>query len=584
MSTNPAKRELSNPCSPEPKPVTKKQDVEDKELPALELDSSANKEEDHDKPSTVNQDKPRFRREKQPPKPKNRKYKAKDVDETSPQGVLQFEIAEILEENKLTPDNIANDMKSVLNDRTVLERYHREVEHVEVIKLTSNGDGLGLIANPVEPHKKQIVIIPFAIKGDVVTIRVFKTHPQYVECDLLKIETGSKDRDDSLIRCEYFGKCSGCQYQQLTYETQLLYKKQTIENAYKFLAPKLKIPEVLDTIPSPKQFSYRTKLTPHFDISKRVPQVEQPMFGFGAKGKPEWRETKGGCKSIVDIEECIIGTEMVNIGLTNERKRLETTWKNYKKSATILLRENTKVIKDLETPTLDQLDPASTDADNKISYIEETNGEDKLAKTCVTATRQIVTEYINGFTFEFCAGEFFQNNNSILPKVTEYVCENLQIPRPEGTPLYLVDAYCGSGLFSITASKGVDKVVGVDVSKESIKFAKMNAERNNVKNAVFIDGKAEKIFNEIDTPNDLTSIIIDPSRKGCDLVFLNQLSAYKPAKIVYVSCNVHSQARDLQQFLLDTPNGPEYKIESLRGFDFFPQTHHVESVVVLSRV
>ncbi|KAH3688355.1 hypothetical protein WICPIJ_000661 [Wickerhamomyces pijperi] len=579
IAATPAKRELSNPGSPETKPTAKKQDTENKDVTGLELSTASDKQS-----TTANEEKPKFKREKQPPKPKKRKYKAKDVDETSPAGVLQFEIAEILEENQLTENDIANDISSILNSSEAYHNYHREVEHAEIIKLTSNGDGLALIANPVETQKKQIVIVPFAIKGDIVTIRVFKTHPNYVESDLLKIETGGPDRDNSLIRCEYFGKCSGCQYQQLTYDTQLLYKKQTIENAYKFLAPKLQIPEVLETIPSPKQFSYRTKLTPHFDISKRVPQVEQPMFGFGAKGKSNWRETRGGDKSIVDIEECIIGTQMVNIGMANERKRFETTWKNYKKSATILLRENTKVIKDLQTPVEQQLDPASTDSNDKISYIEETSGEDKLAKTCVTETRQIVTEYINGFTFEFCAGEFFQNNNSILPKVTEYVCSNLQIPRPEGTPLYLVDAYCGSGLFSITASKGVDKVVGVDVSKESIRFAKMNAERNNVKNAVFIDGKAEKIFNEIDTPNDLTSIIIDPSRKGCDLVFLNQLSAYKPAKIVYVSCNVHSQARDLQQFLLETENGHEYKIESLRGFDFFPQTHHVESVVVLSRV
>ena len=95
-------------------------------------------------------------------------------------------------------------------------------------------------------------------------------------------------------------------------------------------------------------------------------------------------------------------------------------------------------------------------------------------------------------------------------------------------------------------------------------------------------GKAEEIFKDINTPPEQTSVILDPPRKGCDDVFLNQLSAYNPAKIVYISCNVHSQARDVEWFLNNTENGAKYEVESIKGFDFFPQTHHVESVAVLS--
>ena len=126
------------------------------------------------------------------------------------------------------------------------------------------------------------------------------------------------------------------------------------------------------------------------------------------------------------------------------------------------------------------------------------------------------------------------------------------------------------------------KVIGVEVSADSVKFARHNAKLNNIKNSHFIVGKAEEIFKDIDTPSEQTSVILDPPRKGCDDVFLNQLSEYKPAKIVYISCNVHSQARDVEWFLNNTKNGELYKVESIKGFDFFPQTHHVESVVVLS--
>ena len=98
-----------------------------------------------------------------------------------------------------------------------------------------------------------------------------------------------------------------------------------------------------------------------------------------------------------------------------------------------------------------------------------------MVKTCVTQTRQIVQEYINGYIFEFSAGEFFQNNNSILPIVIDYVRSNLSLS--EDQPNYLVDAYCGSGLFSITCSSNVSKVIGVEISADSIRFAKRNAEK-----------------------------------------------------------------------------------------------------------
>ncbi|CUS24651.1 LAQU0S18e01134g1_1 [Lachancea quebecensis] len=535
------------------------------------------------------------KKQNKPKKVKLRRYKPKKVDETSPLGVLQHEIDGLLTENGLTREQISNDMVAVLNhkdssDIPMSSHYHREVANVSVLKIGSSGDGLALIPNPVEASKMQVVIIPFALPGDVVKIRVFKTHPHYVESDLLEVEQNSPQRKDELIKCKYFGKCAGCQFQFLPYDVQLNLKRETVANAYKYFAPRLLekalLPEIGETVASPKTFDYRTKLTPHFDMPKKVHKLEErPPLGFGQKGRPTWRNTDaGGSRSILDIEECVIGTRILNEGMENERKKFERDFRAYKRGATILLRENTRLLES-QKPIGEQLGEGSVDPDTgKTSYLEIT--EDRpLAKTCVTNSRQIVTEYINGYTFEFSAGEFFQNNNSILPKVTEYVCNNLQIPgsKPED-PHYLVDAYCGSGLFSITASKGVDKVIGVEVSADSVSFAEANAKANGVENCKFVVGKAECIFASIDTPCDRTSVILDPPRKGCDDVFLKQLAEYNPARIVYISCNVHSQARDMQYFLQETEKGKQYKMESLRGFDFFPQTHHVESVCVLTRV
>ncbi|AAS51482.1 ACR256Cp [Eremothecium gossypii ATCC 10895] len=523
---------------------------------------------------------------------KPKKYKAKPVDPTSPAGVLQFEIDELLREQGLSRVQVETDVTPILNDvrgGPMQQKYNRRLIDVHVLKLTSSGDGLAIVDSPEDSNKKQLVLVPFGLPGDVVTIQVHKTHPHYAEASLLEVQTSAEMRHDDLINCKYFGKCSGCQYQFLTYDQQLQLKQRTVSNAFKFFAPQLLaeglLPTVGETVASPLQFAYRTKLTPHFDMPRKVKQLEtRPPLGFGQKGRPTWRHSDaGGSAAILDIEDCPIGTEIIRRGMRNERARFEETFKNYKKGATILLREHTKVLNPA-APVEEQLDPGSCDpVSGQVSHLR-VDADPPLLKLCTTNTRQIVTEYVDGCTFEFSAGEFFQNNSSILPVVTAYVRDNVRIPNsgPEDKH-YLVDAYCGSGLFSITASKGVDRVIGVEVSADSVAFAERNAKTNGVTNCTFIVGKAEKIFASIDTPCDRTSVILDPPRKGCDDVFLKQLAEYNPARIVYISCNVHSQARDVQYFLKETPNGARYKVDSIRGFDFFPQTHHVEGVCVLSR-
>ncbi|GAV53624.1 hypothetical protein ZYGR_0AK01260 [Zygosaccharomyces rouxii] len=536
---------------------------------------------------------------RKPKKPKLRRYKAKKADPTGPLGVLEFEIDELLQEHGLKREEVKNDVSAILNDVPRLSgpmtrAYHRVVNNIKVLRNASNGEGMALIENPVETGKKQIALIPFGLVGDVVNINVYKTHPYHVETDLLDVVEKSPMRKDELITCKYFGKCSGCQFQFLTYERQLELKRNTIVNAYRYFAPRLVVEklvqEVGETIGSPLKLGYRTKLTPHFDMPRRKQLEDRPPLGFGQKGKQKWRKDNleiGGTGSILDIEECPIGTPAVNMGMSNERQKFDTDYQNYRKGATILLRENTTILNGSEETREQLMDNGSKNEQGEISFVETEDKEKdiKLAKTCVTNTRKVVREYVDGYTFKFSAGEFFQNNNSILPLVTKYVRENLQIPNSEpNAPNYLVDAYCGSGLFSICSSKGVAKVTGVEISADSVSFAETNAKNNGVENCKFIVGKAEKLFESIDTPNDRTSVILDPPRKGCDELFMRQLSEYYPARIVYISCNVHSQARDVEFFLKDTERGKDYKIESLRGFDFFPQTHHVESVCVMSRV
>ncbi|ANB14437.1 Trm2p [Sugiyamaella lignohabitans] len=488
---------------------------------------------------------------------KTKRYREPPVDPISAEGVLINDIRALLKSQGISEDEITNDMKAFFSrDKSVPYPDYQVVE-LKISALSSVGNGIGIWESP-DPEapssiRKRVVVVPYALVGETVKTKIYRTNKYYYESELNEVVDKSPLRDDALVRCKYFTTCSGCQYQMLPYDEQLKIKREVIVNAYAHYAPLLTsddVPSILDTVGSPEQYNYRTKLTPHFDVPRKGRLERIPPIGFGVKGR----------KEVLDIEECVIGTPVINKGMVEQRKVVHENFASYKRGATILLRENIKEIEDSPSTVV-----------------------------CTTDSKEIVTEYVGDFKFKYPAGSFFQNNNSILPSVTSYVRDNIVLPSSGKPPKYLVDTYCGSGLFGITCSTAVEQLIGVEISKDSVEYAQKNAELNNLKNASFIVGEAEKIFDKVSDAPLETSIIIDPPRKGCDKQFLDQLLEFRPAKVVYVSCNVHSQARDIEYLLKSevardrsSNSGNKYIIDSIRGFDFFPQTHHVESVAVLS--
>jgi 23S rRNA (uracil1939-C5)-methyltransferase/tRNA (uracil-5-)-methyltransferase len=142
----------------------------------------------------------------------------------------------------------------------------------------------------------------------------------------------------------------------------------------------------------------------------------------------------------------------------------------------------------------------------------------------------------------------------------------------------LVDAYCGVGVFCLSASAVFDRLAGVEISTIAIHWANANAAINGIDNCQFIIGRAEEIFGGIDFRPRETAVVVDPPRKGCDQSFIEQLLAFGPRRIVYVSCHPASQARDLATFAASS-----YEIRCVQPFDLFPQTRHTECVVTLER-
>ncbi|KAI1172986.1 uracil-5--methyltransferase [Nemania sp. FL0916] len=474
---------------------------------------------------------------------------------------------------------------------------------VKVAELSSTGDALAL-----QEGSRQIYLVPFAVPGDVVKVKVFRhvketeAQPQHTVADFISVVEPAPTRDDSRIRCGYFAKCSGCQFQMLDYAEQLRLKKRIVEKAFRNfseLPPEL-IPAVQDTIGSPMQYGYRTKLTPHFDGPWRsrnkpaVPFTERPDIGFMLKGT----------RKTIDIEDCPIGTDAVRMGMKSERERMDVEFGKYKRGATILLRESTKRV-----PKEVTAEPTAIPSNTTAVKVETDTHVDW--KSCITDSNATSTEYVGDYVFHNPAGSFFQNNNSILPVFTDYIRQHV-LPHPSTststpttptpTPIkYLIDAYSGSGLFTITLASLFKGSTGIDIAEKSIEFARTNAAANNLppSQANFIAADAGKLFANVRYDPNETVVVLDPPRKGCDADFLSQLLRFGPKRVVYVSCNVHTQARDIGMLVRGESGsgaeasenenetkgkGSRYAIESLCGFDFFPQTGHVEGVAVLNRV
>jgi 23S rRNA (uracil1939-C5)-methyltransferase/tRNA (uracil-5-)-methyltransferase len=174
----------------------------------------------------------------------------------------------------------------------------------------------------------------------------------------------------------------------------------------------------------------------------------------------------------------------------------------------------------------------------------------------------------------FLARDFFQNNPFIVPSLLAHV----RAQTAADGARFLVDAYCGSGLFALGAAGAFERVTGVEISASSVEFARANAVANGIANASFQVGDAAAIFSGLDFPSGETAVVIDPPRKGCDEGFLDQLLAFGPRTVVYVSCDPATQMRDLKRFL-----AAGYALAAVQPFDLFPQTRHLECVITLRR-
>ncbi|KJZ80166.1 hypothetical protein HIM_00016 [Hirsutella minnesotensis 3608] len=502
----------------------------------------------------------------------------RNVTQGSTEDVLRLDIEALLESRRSKSDDVE---QSDAAESSPLPAEGTETE-VEVLELSSTGDGLAMRSG-----SDQVYVVPFAVPGDLVNVKVVRhvRNENHTVTDFISVAKPSPLRDDSRISCKYFATCGGCQFQMLDYHEQLRIKKRIVEKAYRNFSnlPAELVPSVADTIGSPLQYGYRTKLTPHFDgpPGARHGRRRGKSSGVTFESCPDIGFMRKGMRKVLDIEDCPIGTQAVRNGMARERERMRSDFATYQRGATLLLRENTHRYHTKDAAEQVPADlPAGAVRHDGDGFID--------VKSCETDPKATTTEYVGDLTFTNPAGSFFQNNNSILPVFTAYVRDRILPPSEPGAPAisYLIDAYSGSGLFTVALSSVFRQSTGIDVAADSINSARRNAALNGLADdrCCFIAADAGELFKSVTYPPDETVVVLDPPRKGCDADFLAQLSRFAPKRVLYVSCNVHTQARDVGVLVRGEGGGAAYRVESLVGFDFFPQTGHVEGVAILNRV
>jgi 23S rRNA (uracil1939-C5)-methyltransferase/tRNA (uracil-5-)-methyltransferase len=520
--------------------------------------------------------------------------------------------------------------------------YRQEIE-LEIVTLTNLGLGLGRVALPrtnessgfrvssfglvdapnsgnPEPGTRNaelgaqnpelpapagagwVVMVPFALPGELVRVRVYRNHKNFSEADLLAVLRPSPHR--VAPRCVLFGRCGGCQYQHLAHAEQLQWKQRQVAELLEHMAGV--VFPVAPVIASPREFGYRSKITPHFDAPRaakssgfRVPGSElsdelspmppalNPKLGtrnpepgilnpepgtlnpeLGTRNSaapappfPIGFLRQGARFEIVDVPRCEIATEAINVRLGEVRAEVKARALRgeYKRGATLLLREASGVV--------------TTDFD---AVITETIAGAGLVEAGLPGSTPPATTAPTSAPLQlhFLARDFFQNNPFILPAFAGYV----RTQAAASGARFLVDAYCGSGLFALSAAPAFERVAGIEISETAVQFARQNAAANGIANATFQAGDAAAIFAGLTLPPGETVVVIDPPRKGCDESFLQQLFAYGPRAVVYVSCDPATQMRDLRHFL-----AAGYALTAVQPFDLFPQTRHLECVITLRR-
>ena len=458
-------------------------------------------------------------------------------------------------------------------------------DHIKVLDAGAKG-----VSVAKAPDGK-VIFIPNVVPGDVVDIQTLKKRKAYYEGKAVRFHEFSEHRIEPI--CEHFGVCGGCKWQNMKYSQQLLYKQNEVKNHLQRIG-KIELPEFEPILGSEKQFFYRNKMEFGFSNSRWLTQDEiESEADLGNKNALGFHIPKMWDK-ILDINKCHLQEDPSN-AIRNEIRDFANTnnlsFFNPRSHEgllrTLMLRtastgeimvliqffEDDKQNRELLLNHLYEKFPQIT----SLQYVINQKANDTLYDTDIKLYkgRDYILEEMEGLKFSINAKSFYQTNSDQAFELYKITRDFAGLTGNE----IVYDLYTGTGTIAQFVSKKAKKVIGVESVPEAIIDAKANAESNNITNCEFFVGDMKVVFNEafIAKHGQPDVIITDPPRDGMHKDVIEQLLKIEPHKIVYVSCNSATQARDLA--LMDE----KYKVTRVRPVDMFPQTHHVENVVLLEK-
>ncbi|MDR3062342.1 MAG: 23S rRNA (uracil(1939)-C(5))-methyltransferase RlmD [Dysgonamonadaceae bacterium] len=459
------------------------------------------------------------------------------------------------------------------------------LENVTITGIAAEGKAIARLDNLV-------IFIPFVVPGDVVDLQLTRKKNSYAEAKAVRFHRYSSQRVEAF--CEHYGVCGGCKWQILPYAEQIRYKQQQVTDNLTRIG-KIPIPEITPILGSEKTVFYRNKL--EFTFSNKRWMTEEEI-----KSGEEFRDMNalgfhipGMFDKVLDIKRCWLQNDISNkIRLEIKRFCLENGYtffdlrNQHGLMRNIIIRTSTTgevmlLVVFYEDDKTKQQVLLSHIADKfpeitSLLYILNQKANDTITDQEVLVFRgnDFIFEEMEGLKFKIGPKSFYQTNSEQAYNLYKITRDFAGLTGNE----QVYDLYTGTGTIANFVARQSKQVIGIEYVPEAIEDARINSEINGISNTLFYAGDMKDILNHdfINQHGRPDVIITDPPRAGMHDDVIEAVLFAEPERIVYVSCNPATQARDLNLL------GEKYRVEKIQPVDMFPHTHHVENVVLLRKI
>jgi len=462
-------------------------------------------------------------------------------------------------------------------------KVRKQVEHLSITGMSAEGMGLG-------KHEGKVIFVERAVPGDVVTAEISRDRKSYAEATLAVLETPSELRRTPA--CSHFGVCGGCKWQHIDYGQQLDFKRQIVEDAFRKIG-RLEDVLVPATVGCESEYYYRNKLEFAFTNRRWLTNEEIQQGGTIENRLGLGFHVPGNFAGVLDVEHCYLqGSESNNIRQSVRSFAMANGYSFFNLHSqegelrNLLVRTTSTnqilVLVSFKECTTERIEmfmkhlQSSFPQITSLQYVVNPKRNDTIydLEPVVFAGNAYIEEQLGNYRFRIGPKSFFQTNTT-----QALALYNIAKQFANLTPSDVVyDLYTGVGSIALFVSDACKRVVGVEQITAAIEDAKVNAALNGVDNCKFYAGDVRMVLNkDFIAENGKPSVVItDPPRAGMHQDVVNTLLELAAPRIVYVSCNAATQARDIQ--LLSA----KYLVEKIQPVDMFPQTTHIENVALLS--